>query len=84
MQMARELDAILDHGEASPANSCVGENKSVSFLEQIIRPIYDTIASVSPFYHIISHYSINFNPLLYLQLLFKLWIILDKNCDCMP
>lgn len=49
MQMARELDAILDHGEASPATSCVGANQSVSFLEQIIRPIYDTIVSVSPF-----------------------------------
>ncbi|XP_009791092.1 callose synthase 10 isoform X2 [Nicotiana tabacum] len=43
--MARELDAILDHGEASPAASCVGENQSVSFLEQIIRPIYDTIVA---------------------------------------
>lgn len=43
--MARELDAILDHGEASPAMSCVGEDKSVSFLEQIIRPIYDTIVA---------------------------------------
>ncbi|KAL3342752.1 hypothetical protein AABB24_026672 [Solanum stoloniferum] len=43
--MAGELDAILDHGEASPAKSCVGEDQSVSFLEQIIRPIYDTIVS---------------------------------------
>ncbi|XP_006351455.1 callose synthase 10 [Solanum tuberosum] len=43
--MARELDATLDHGEASPAPSCVGEDQSVSFLEQIIRPIYDTIVS---------------------------------------
>lgn len=41
--MARELDSILDHGEASPATSCVGEDQSVSFLEQIIRPIYDII-----------------------------------------
>lgn len=55
MQMARELDAILDHGEASPAPSCVGENQSVSFLEQIIRPIYDTIVAVSPF---ITFYSV--------------------------
>lgn len=55
MQMARELDAILDHGEASPAASCVGENQSVSFLEQIIRPIYDTIVAVSPF---ITFYSV--------------------------
>ncbi|KAL3374430.1 hypothetical protein AABB24_006090 [Solanum stoloniferum] len=43
--MARELDATLDHGEASPAPSCVGEDQSVSFLEQIIRPIYDIIVS---------------------------------------
>ncbi|KAF3620082.1 Callose synthase 10 [Capsicum annuum] len=43
--MARELDAILDRGEASPAPSCIGENQSVSFLEQIICPIYETIAA---------------------------------------
>ncbi|KAI5664996.1 hypothetical protein M9H77_24319 [Catharanthus roseus] len=41
--MARELDAILDHGEAHPAPSCANENGSASFLEQIIRPIYDTV-----------------------------------------
>ncbi|KAK3000791.1 hypothetical protein RJ639_022025, partial [Escallonia herrerae] len=44
-RMARELDAILDHGEANPAASCICENGSVSFLEQIIRPIYDTMAA---------------------------------------
>lgn len=49
MQMARELDAILDHGEARPAPCCLGEDQSVSFLEKIIRPIYDTIVSVRPF-----------------------------------
>ncbi|XWS47846.1 hypothetical protein CRYUN_Cryun13aG0020200 [Craigia yunnanensis] len=44
--MAKELDAIVDHGgEASPAPSCIAENGSVSFLEQIICPIYDTMAS---------------------------------------
>uniref|UniRef100_A0AAU6MUF6 1,3-beta-glucan synthase n=1 Tax=Paeonia lactiflora TaxID=35924 RepID=A0AAU6MUF6_PAELC len=42
--MAKELDAILDHGEASFAASCITENGSVSFLEQIIFPIYDTMA----------------------------------------
>lgn len=42
--MARELDAILDHGEASPANSCVGESDTVSFLAQVIQPIYDTLS----------------------------------------
>ncbi|KAI8543872.1 hypothetical protein RHMOL_Rhmol08G0252700 [Rhododendron molle] len=41
--MAKELDAILDRGEATPAVSCIGENGSVSFLEQIISPIYKTL-----------------------------------------
>lgn len=45
--MARELDAILDHGEASRAASCIGKNASVSFLDQIISPIYNTLAAVS-------------------------------------
>ncbi|KAK4479931.1 hypothetical protein RD792_012983 [Penstemon davidsonii] len=43
--MARELDAILDHGEATHAASCISENGSVSFLEQIICPIYETLAA---------------------------------------
>lgn len=43
--MAKELDAILDHGEANRAGSCVTENGSVSFLEQIICPIYDTMSA---------------------------------------
>ncbi|PSR89496.1 Callose synthase [Actinidia chinensis var. chinensis] len=43
--MARELDAILDHGEATPAASCIGENDSVSFLERIICPMYETLAA---------------------------------------
>ncbi|KAL3839046.1 hypothetical protein ACJIZ3_023637 [Penstemon smallii] len=42
--MARELDAILDHGEATHAASCISENGSVSFLEKIISPIYETLA----------------------------------------
>ncbi|XP_024969515.1 callose synthase 10 isoform X4 [Cynara cardunculus var. scolymus] len=42
--MARELDAILDRGEAGHAPSCVGENNTVSFLNQIIQPIYNTLA----------------------------------------
>ncbi|KAJ0755182.1 putative 1,3-beta-glucan synthase [Helianthus annuus] len=42
--MARELDACLDHGEAHPAGSCVGENNTVSFLTQVIQPIYDTLS----------------------------------------
>jgi callose synthase len=41
--MARELDAILDHGEAGPAASCIVENGPPCYLDQIITPIYDTI-----------------------------------------
>ncbi|KAB2609212.1 callose synthase 10-like [Pyrus ussuriensis x Pyrus communis] len=41
--MARELDAMLDHGEAYPAASCRTESGSVSFLEQIGLPIYEAL-----------------------------------------
>lgn len=50
--MARELDATLDHGEATPASSCIGESGSVSFLAQVIQPIYDTLSKVSNSFHI--------------------------------
>ncbi|XP_059644650.1 callose synthase 10 isoform X2 [Cornus florida] len=43
--MAKELDAILDHGQADHAASCKGESGSVSFLEQIICPIYETMVA---------------------------------------
>ncbi|XAR67941.1 1,3-beta-glucan synthase, partial [Bertholletia excelsa] len=42
--MAKELDAILDHGEATHAPSCIAGSGSVSFLEQIICPIYQRLA----------------------------------------
>ncbi|XP_076929040.1 callose synthase 10-like isoform X1 [Bidens hawaiensis] len=42
--MARELDATLDHGEAHPAASCIGESNKVSFLDQVIQPIYNTLS----------------------------------------
>ncbi|KAL3623862.1 Callose synthase 10 [Castilleja foliolosa] len=42
--MARELDAILDHGEATHAASCISENGTVTFLQKIICPIYKTLA----------------------------------------
>lgn len=45
--MARELDAILDHGVATHAESCISEGGSVSFLDQIICPIYTTLKKVS-------------------------------------
>ncbi|KAJ7956112.1 Callose synthase-like protein [Quillaja saponaria] len=41
--MAKELDAILDHGEANLAASCIKENGSVSYLDQIVFPVYETI-----------------------------------------
>lgn len=47
MQMAKELNAILDHGKVQPAGSCTGDNGSVSYLEQAISPIYETMATVS-------------------------------------
>ncbi|XP_065873962.1 callose synthase 10 [Euphorbia lathyris] len=42
--MAKELDAILDHGEANHAASCITDGGSVSFLEQVIFPIYEIMA----------------------------------------
>lgn len=45
--MAKELDAILDHGEANLAASCKTESGSVSYLEKIICPIYETMTKVS-------------------------------------
>ncbi|XP_076929044.1 callose synthase 10-like [Bidens hawaiensis] len=42
--MARELDATLDNGEALPAGSCTGESNKVSFLDQVIQPIYNALS----------------------------------------
>lgn len=47
--MAKELDAILDRGEAEAAASCVTDDGSAKFLEKIICPIYETLADVSCF-----------------------------------
>lgn len=63
MQMAKDLDAILDHGEANPAPNCITEDGSVSFLDKIIRPIYETMALVgcfSPLVTIINMLFMNF------------------------
>lgn len=49
--MAKELDAILDNGEANPAVSCIGENNSVSYLQHVISPIYKTISKVRESLH---------------------------------
>lgn len=43
--MGRELDEILRQQIAQPANSCVSEN-GVSFLDQVVRPLYDVVAAV--------------------------------------
>ncbi|KAK1286687.1 Callose synthase 10 [Acorus calamus] len=43
--MAKELDVILDHSEARPAASCTGGGGEVSYLQEIIRPIYETMAA---------------------------------------
>ncbi|QHO49374.1 Callose synthase [Arachis hypogaea] len=45
--MGKELDAILDHGEAYLASSCTATDGSVKFLEQIICPRYEIQAAVS-------------------------------------
>lgn len=49
VQMARELLEILHEQIAKPANSCMSQNEasSVSFLDQIISPIYEALAAVS-------------------------------------
>lgn len=44
--MAKELDAILDQPEAITAESCISSDGAVSYLEEIITPIYDTMAAV--------------------------------------
>lgn len=50
--MAKELDANLDHGEAVRSNNCKLEDGSVSFLQRIICPIYETLVAVSvSFFH---------------------------------
>ncbi|PKA50093.1 Callose synthase 10 [Apostasia shenzhenica] len=43
--MAKELDAILDQPEASQAINCTSPDGSVSYLQQIITPIYETLAA---------------------------------------
>lgn len=45
--MAKELDAVLDHGEAYRAASCKTETGSVSYLEKVIKPIYATLEAVN-------------------------------------
>ncbi|KAI3920997.1 hypothetical protein MKW92_046628 [Papaver armeniacum] len=41
--MSKELNVMLDHGEAQPAVSCTSDNGSVSYLELVIAPIYETM-----------------------------------------
>ncbi|MCL7032228.1 hypothetical protein MKW94_010820 [Papaver nudicaule] len=44
--MGKELDAILDHGDAQPAASSIGDNGYVSYLKQVICPIYETMPKI--------------------------------------
>nr|KAJ0203296.1 hypothetical protein LSAT_V11C500261300 [Lactuca sativa] len=39
-----EFNAILDHGQASPAQTFICEDNSVSFLAHVIQPIYNTLS----------------------------------------
>ena len=48
LQIARELEEILREQIAQPANSCLSQN-GVSFLDQVISPLYEVIAAVSLF-----------------------------------
>ncbi|CAO1948934.1 unnamed protein product [Urochloa humidicola] len=43
--MAKELDGILDSSEAKFATSCITSDGSTSYLENIITPIYETMAA---------------------------------------
>lgn len=43
--IGREMEEILRQQVAQPANSCMLENGDVSFLDQVIRPVYDVVAS---------------------------------------
>lgn len=43
--MGRELEEALRRQVAEPANSCLSES-GVSFMDQVIRPLYDVIAAV--------------------------------------
>ncbi|KAI3882841.1 hypothetical protein MKW92_016922 [Papaver armeniacum] len=45
--MAKELNVILDHGEVQPAVSCSGDSGSVSYLEQVVSPIYETMVKTT-------------------------------------
>lgn len=44
--MARELEEMLRQQVVQPAKSCVSPN-GVSFLDQVISPLYEVLASVS-------------------------------------
>lgn len=44
------MDEILRQQSAQPANSCNSEN-GVSFLDQVITPLYEVVAAVSVIVH---------------------------------
>lgn len=45
--MGRDLEEALQQQVAQPANSCVSES-GVSFIDQVIRPLYEVICAVCP------------------------------------
>lgn len=45
--MGRELEDVLRQQVAQPASSCVS-GSDVSFLDQVIRPLYEVISAVCP------------------------------------
>lgn len=48
--MGMELNEILRQQVAQPAKSCASE-AGISFLDQVICPLYDVIAAVCSTYH---------------------------------
>lgn len=49
LQMAKDLDAILDSQNAVPPKSFICADGSVSYLKQVIFPIYETMAAVGSY-----------------------------------
>lgn len=59
--MVREMDEILRQQIAQPANSCNSEN-GVSFLDQVITPLYEVVAAVGVIIVLVCQYLLHFLP----------------------
>lgn len=74
LQMGRDLEEALQQQVAQPANSCVSES-GVSFIDQVIRPLYEVICAVCPIieflFPVIMQRTININIL----------VLEVKTCD---